>query len=156
MRRCVLRFAALNEAEAGISLMQSLTVTNPYEKCRVKRFGCCVSYCKIDKIYEKIWVMPYEDNQRFYSDLHMRRSNQNNVIRLNKEENRMWLNVLRWVIFGAYLIFNFATAMLYNVDEMKRNFIKGQCLIGMIFANIFYVPAWFLKAFRYAVLNIIA
>lgn len=68
----------------------------------------------------------------------------------------MWLNVLRWVILVAYLIFNFVTAMLYNVEEMKRNFIKGQCLIGMIFANIFYAPAWFLKGFRYAILNIIA
>lgn len=75
---------------------------------------------------------------------------------LTERRINMWLSVLGWVIFAIYLIFNFITAMLYNVDEMKRNFIKGQCIVGMIFANAFYAPAWFLKGLRYAILNIVA
>lgn len=48
----------------------------------------------------------------------------------------------------AYIIINCITSRLYSAKEMRREFICDQCLVGMICANIFYAPAWFLKGLR--------
>lgn len=64
------------------------------------------------------------------------------------------------VIFIAlaciYSVINLLTAKLMSAREMQRSFINGQCLVGKILANIFYAPAWFLKALRLAVIAAIA
>ena len=47
-----------------------------------------------------------------------------------------------------YATFNLITAKIYSVQEMKRDFVDGQCLVGKVFANVFYLPAWALKGLR--------
>lgn len=47
-----------------------------------------------------------------------------------------------------YAAINIVTAKVMNVKEMKEEFITGQCLVGKIAANIFYAPAWLLKALK--------
>lgn len=45
------------------------------------------------------------------------------------------------VIIVLYVVVNLITAHLWSAQEMKHDFVDGQCLIGMIFANLFYAPA---------------
>lgn len=54
-----------------------------------------------------------------------------------------------------YIVFNLITARKWSAREMKRDFVDGQCLVGKIFANIFYAPAWFLKGVRYVVVTLV-
>lgn len=54
-----------------------------------------------------------------------------------------------------YMAVNFITAKRWNAREMKCDFIDGQCLVGKILTNIFYLPAWVLKGVRFAVLVLI-
>lgn len=61
-------------------------------------------------------------------------------------------NIIGVLIAIAWVVINIATAKAYNAKEMKRDFIEGQCLVGKIFANIFYAPAWILKGLRFVVL----
>ena len=56
------------------------------------------------------------------------------------------------VLLIFYAIINLFTAKCWSAREMKQDFIEGQCLVGRIFANIFYAPAWFLKGLRVLVL----
>lgn len=51
-------------------------------------------------------------------------------------------------IICLYAAVNIVTAKVMNIREMKENFITGQCLVGKIAANIFYAPAWLLKALK--------
>lgn len=55
----------------------------------------------------------------------------------------------------AYLIIQAYVAKTMSTREMYRGFIKGQCVVGMIFANIFYAPAWALKVLRAIVLGVV-
>lgn len=54
-----------------------------------------------------------------------------------------------------YLIINIATANLMDAHEMQRSFIRGQCVVGAICANLFYFPAWILKGIRGFVVAVI-
>lgn len=51
-------------------------------------------------------------------------------------------------VICLYAAINIVTAKVMNAKEMKEEFITGQCLVGKIAANIFYVPAWLLKALK--------
>lgn len=64
----------------------------------------------------------------------------------------MVFKIIFIVITFIYVVFNFITAKLMNAKEMKHEFVDGQCTVGRVFANIFYAPAWFLKAIRFIVL----
>lgn len=55
-------------------------------------------------------------------------------------------------IIVLYVVVNLITAHLWSAQEMKHDFVDGQCLIGMIFANLFYAPAWVLKFIRASIL----
>lgn len=68
----------------------------------------------------------------------------------------MWIKVLEIAILCLYLAFNFLTAMIYDSKQMKRHFIDGQCVVGKIFTNAFYAPAWVLKGIRFAIIKAIA
>lgn len=63
------------------------------------------------------------------------------------------LNVVLVALLIIYVIFNFITAYLYTAKQMKENFIEEQCVVGCFFANIFYAPAWILKAIRFVVVT---
>ena len=51
-------------------------------------------------------------------------------------------------VICLYAAINIVTAKVMNAKEMKEEFIAGQCLVGKIAANIFYAPAWLLKALK--------
>ena len=51
-------------------------------------------------------------------------------------------------VICLYAAINIVTAKVMNAMEMKEEFITGQCLVGKIAANIFYAPAWLLKALK--------
>ena len=50
-----------------------------------------------------------------------------------------------------YAAINIVTAKVMSAKEMKEDFIDGQCLVGKIAANVFYSPAWLLKALKVVV-----
>ena len=54
-------------------------------------------------------------------------------------------------VICLYAAINIVTAKVMNAKEMKEDFINGQCLVGKIAANIFYAPAWLLKALKVVV-----
>lgn len=62
------------------------------------------------------------------------------------------MTVLCVVLGIAYAACNLVTAKIMSAKEMAEDFIKDQCLVGRICANIFYAPAWFLKGLRAAIL----
>lgn len=59
------------------------------------------------------------------------------------------------ILIILYIAVNLWTAKLMNAREMKQGFIDGQCLVGKVCANIFYIPAWFLKAVRFVVMAVV-
>lgn len=63
----------------------------------------------------------------------------------------MALKIILIVIAFIYVVFNLITAKLMNAKQMRHRFIDGQCIVGRVFANIFYAPAWLLKAIRFIV-----
>ena len=54
-------------------------------------------------------------------------------------------------VICLYAAINIVTAKVMNAKEMKEEFITGQSLVGKIAANIFYAPAWLLKALKVVV-----
>lgn len=65
------------------------------------------------------------------------------------------MKALLIIIVVLYTAFNLITAKLYSAREMKHNFIDGQCVVGKVFANLFYLPAWVLKGLRFIVVAVI-
>lgn len=65
-------------------------------------------------------------------------------------------NIIGIVVAIICFAFNVLTAKVMSAKRMKHEFIDGQCLIGKIFANVFYAPAWLLKGIRAVVLAAIA
>jgi len=65
-------------------------------------------------------------------------------------------NIIGVIVAIIYLAFNILTAKMMSAKSMKREFIEGQCMVGKIFANIFYAPAWLLKGIRAVVVAAIA
>ena len=51
-------------------------------------------------------------------------------------------------IICLYISFNLVVANTMTAIDMKREYIDGQCLIGRICTNLFYLPAWMLKIIR--------
>lgn len=51
-------------------------------------------------------------------------------------------------VICLYAAINIVTAKVKSAKEMKEEYINGQCLVGKIAANIFYAPAWLLKALK--------
>lgn len=56
------------------------------------------------------------------------------------------------IIIVLYVVVNLITAHLWSAREMKQDFVDGQCLVGRIFANLFYAPAWVMKFVRALIL----
>lgn len=65
------------------------------------------------------------------------------------------MKALLIIIVVLYTAFNLITAKLCSAREMKHDFIDGQCVVGKVFANIFYLPAWVLKGLRFIVVAMI-
>ena len=58
------------------------------------------------------------------------------------------MKILFIALVCLYAAINIVTAKVMSAAEMKEDFINGQCLVGKITANIFYAPAWLLKALK--------
>lgn len=58
------------------------------------------------------------------------------------------MKILIIALVCLYAAINIVTSKVMNTKEMKEEFIDGQCLVGKIAANIFYTPAWLLKALK--------
>lgn len=58
------------------------------------------------------------------------------------------MKILFIALICLYVAINIVTAKVMNAKEMKEEFITGQCFVGKIAANIFYAPAWLLKALK--------
>lgn len=58
------------------------------------------------------------------------------------------MKILFIALVCLYAAINIVTTKVMNAKEMKEEFITGQCLVGKIAANIFYAPAWLLKALK--------
>ena len=39
------------------------------------------------------------------------------------------------------IVCNIYAIRVMSAKEMRENYIKGQCFVGKVFANIFYAPA---------------
>lgn len=66
------------------------------------------------------------------------------------------IKVLEIVGLAVFVISNVYVAKEMSAKEMYREFVKGQCLVGKICANIFYAPAWAMKVLKAAITIIIA
>lgn len=62
------------------------------------------------------------------------------------------MKILFIALVCFYAAINIVTSKVMNAKEMKEEFIDGQCLVGKIAANIFYAPAWALKALKVIIL----
>ena len=58
------------------------------------------------------------------------------------------MKILFIALVCLYAAINIVTSKVMSAKEMKEDFIDGQCLVGKIAANIFYAPAWLLKALK--------
>jgi len=67
----------------------------------------------------------------------------------------MLTEIIVIIAITLYLAFNVLTAKLYTTKELKQCIIDGQCAVGMVFANVFYAPAWILKLVRHLVVAIV-
>jgi len=67
----------------------------------------------------------------------------------------MAIKIILSVVFVLYMAFIFATSHHLDAREMKKHFIDGQCVVGKIFANVFYAPAWLLKGIRFVVVAVV-
>ncbi len=56
------------------------------------------------------------------------------------------MKILIIAIICLYAAINLVTTKTMSVKEMKEKYIDNQCTVGKIAANIFYFPAWFMKA----------
>lgn len=68
----------------------------------------------------------------------------------------MWIKILLIFAVCVYIAINLLTSKFMTAEVMKKKFVNGQCLVGKIFANVFYAPAWFLKGIKFVVLAVIA
>lgn len=63
------------------------------------------------------------------------------------------MNILIITIICLYIVFNIVTSKMLTAKEMKSRFIDGQCIIGKIAANAFYIIAWLLKGLKFIIIN---
>ena len=61
------------------------------------------------------------------------------------------MNAVSVIVLIAYVLVNLVMSKLHSAREMKDMLITGQNLVGMVFSNLFYAPAWFLKGLRRAI-----
>lgn len=67
----------------------------------------------------------------------------------------MAFNLIMVTVAIFYIVCNIVMAYQFDASEMYDEIIDGQCLVGKIFANIFYLPAWVLKGLRAVVLCLV-
>lgn len=60
----------------------------------------------------------------------------------------LFLLIVFWLFIALWAIINGYVAHTMSADEMRDEFITGQCNVGRIFANAFYSLAWLLKAVK--------
>ena len=66
------------------------------------------------------------------------------------------IKIILIVLACFYVALNILVSKLETAKEMKKHYIENQCVVGMVFANLFYAPAWIFKAIRFLVCAIVA
>ena len=66
------------------------------------------------------------------------------------------LNFIAILLLAFHIACNVTIITECTVSEMKEDFIDDQCLLGKIFANIFYAPAWLFKGIKFLVNKFVA
>lgn len=59
------------------------------------------------------------------------------------------------VISIAYMVLNVIVSKQWSAKEMRVKFIQGQNIVGAIATNVFYAPAWVLKAVKFLAVTFI-
>lgn len=67
----------------------------------------------------------------------------------------MVIKIITVAVVVFYGICNLVMAYRRDASEMYGEIIDGQCVVGKICANIFYLPAWALKGLRAVVLCVV-
>lgn len=66
------------------------------------------------------------------------------------------MNIVLAILGTAFVVFwafaNLYTAKMFDAREMYNELIVGRRLVSKIFANVFYLPAWLLKAVRFLII----
>ena len=60
----------------------------------------------------------------------------------------MFLLIIFWLLVAFWIAANSYVAHTMSAIEMHNEFVKGQCNVGRIFANVFYSLAWILKVVK--------
>ena len=67
----------------------------------------------------------------------------------------MILNVLSGIGLVLWVVFNALVAITHSTKQMLESFVYEQCMVGKVLAFIYFLPAWILKGFKFAVNKII-
>lgn len=67
----------------------------------------------------------------------------------------MIFKIILIAVVVFYGICNLVMAYRRDASEMYDEIIDGQCVVGKICANIFYLPAWVLKGLRWFILGLV-
>lgn len=60
----------------------------------------------------------------------------------------LFLKIISIIALSLWVISNLYVAVTETAEKMREDFVKNQCLVGKICANIFYAPAWVLKMLK--------
>lgn len=56
--------------------------------------------------------------------------------------------IAMWLFFSLWVIANVYETYSKSGEEMYAELVNGQCVVGLVAANIFYAPAWILKVVK--------
>lgn len=54
-----------------------------------------------------------------------------------------------------YTAINLVVSRTMSAKEMRKKYVDGQCTIGKIATNIFYLPAWLLKVVKIIIIYLV-
>lgn len=77
------------------------------------------------------------------------------VVQIKHERIFTMTDIISGIAVVIYLAVNIITAKYYSAEEMRKSFVDGQCVVGKVSANLFYLPAWVLKGLRFLVVGVI-
>ena len=67
----------------------------------------------------------------------------------------MIFKIILIAVVVFYGICNLVMAYRRDASEMYDEIIDGQCVVGKICANIFYLPAWVSKGLKWCILGLV-
>ena len=65
------------------------------------------------------------------------------------------LNTIGVLGFILWVIFNVVVAITYTTKQMVEDFVYNQCMVGKFLAFIYFIPAWIIKLFKFAIVKVV-